>query len=193
MWIDNCGLWIVDEKGVYLYLICSKSTIPNPKPVITSTPFFHSRRTRRCQAVDKVDGLPLYLLVIARDLDLFVHGEGAPGVEAVLRQRLFETILPGLARPVLTGSRDRLVGVRPARDGGGQGRGGSRRDEHQTVRLKRRWLSARYRCRAVVCREAVDRPFRQKTQGLVQSRSRRKASVSRKTSCAISPRTMPWR
>lgn len=86
------------------------------------------------QAVDEVDGLPFHLLVVARDLDLVAHGESAPGVDAVLHQRLFEVILPGLARPVLPGSRDRFGCVDLAEHGRVQGRGGGKRDEHQTVR-----------------------------------------------------------
>ena len=86
------------------------------------------------QAVGDIHGLPFHLLVIARDLDFFAHGEGAPGVDAVLHQRLFEVVLPGLARPVLPGGRDRFGGVDLAEHGRVQGRGGCQRNEHQTVR-----------------------------------------------------------
>jgi hypothetical protein len=86
------------------------------------------------QAVGDIHSLPLHLLVIARDLDLFAHGEGAPGVDAVLHQRLFEVILPGLARPVLSGGWDRLGGIDIAEHGRVQGCGGCQRNEHQTAR-----------------------------------------------------------
>ncbi len=90
-------------------------------------------------------GAGLHLLVVARDLDLVAHGEGAPGVDAVLHQRLFQVVLPGLAGPLLPGGGNGFGGVDRTEcrcvQSGGRGQG----DEHVGVGCKRRGMAAR-RC-----------------------------------------------
>src|SRR5690606_12954277 len=63
------------------------------------------------EAVARLDGRPLEVFVLGGDLDLVAHGEGPPGIDAVLDQRLFEVIFPGPPRPVLPSRRDRLAGT----------------------------------------------------------------------------------
>ena len=66
---------------------------------------------RDVQAPGRLSGLLLEVVVVTGDLDLVAHGEGAPGVDAVLHQRLFDVVFPGLAGALFPGGRDRLGGV----------------------------------------------------------------------------------
>jgi hypothetical protein len=66
---------------------------------------------RDVQPPGGLQGLLLEVLVIAGDLDFVAHGEGAPGVDAVLHQRLLDVVFPGLAGAFLPGGRNRLGGV----------------------------------------------------------------------------------
>ncbi len=64
------------------------------------------------EPVGKIVRLLLHGVIVAGDLDLVAHRERAPGVDAVLDQRLLDIVLPGFLRPVFPGLRDRaLVGM----------------------------------------------------------------------------------
>jgi len=88
------------------------------------------------EPVGELYRLPLHVLVVAGDLDLVAHCEGAPGVDAVLHQRLLDVVLPRLAGALLPGRRDGLGGVHPAEDGGVQGRGRRQRDDEHALGLR---------------------------------------------------------
>ena len=69
-------------------------------------------------------------LVIAGDFDLVAHGEGAPGVDAVLHQRLLDVVFPGLTGAFFPGGRNSLGGVDLAEGRRVErGRCGQRRDD----------------------------------------------------------------
>jgi hypothetical protein len=63
------------------------------------------------ESVGQIYGFPFHLLVVAGELDLVAHSEGAPRIYAVPYQRFFEVIFPGLESPFLPGCRDGLGGV----------------------------------------------------------------------------------
>ena len=81
--------------------------------------------------------LPLHVLVVAGDLDLVAHGEGAPGVDAVLHQGFFDVVLPRLAGALFPRRRDGLRGVYPAKNGGVQCRSRGQRNNHQIIDMRR--------------------------------------------------------
>ena len=95
------------------------------------------------QLAGELERAGLHLLLVAGKLDLVAHGEGAPRVDAVLHQRLFEVVLPGLARPVLPRRRDRLGGVDPVERRGVEGGGRAEGDEDVSVGFERRGFAAR--------------------------------------------------
>ena len=91
----------------------------------------------------EVQSFRFHLVVVAGELDLVTHGEGAPGVDAVLHQRLFQVVLPGLAGPLLPGGGYRLGGVDAVEGRRVEGRGRGQRGDEVAVGGQGRSIAAR--------------------------------------------------